>query len=121
MKIMIVEDNPKIRQLIRYVLDESLNAFVDCFDGADALETYAIHHPDLVLMDIQMPGMDGLTATRLLRDRYPNAKIHILSDHDEGYIRRAAAEAGACGYTSKIDLDQLDMVISRYSSWSPGS
>jgi CheY-like chemotaxis protein len=115
MKIMVVEDNPKVRRLIRYAINESCNAVIECTDGADALEAYTIHHPDLVLMDIQMPRLDGLSATKILREHYPDAKIHILSDYDEDEMRLAAAAAGASGYTSKIHIDELDSIVDQYS------
>jgi CheY-like chemotaxis protein len=114
MKIMVVEDNPKVRRLIRYAINETCYAVIECADGADVLEAYAIHRPDLVLMDIQMPRLDGLSATKILKQRYPDAKIHILSDYDEDEMRFAAAIAGAAGYTSKIHIDELDSIVDQY-------
>jgi CheY-like chemotaxis protein len=114
MKIMIVEDNPKVRRLIRYALNEGCHAVIECTDGADTLEAYTIHRPDLVLMDIQMPRLDGLAATKILKKHYPDAKIHILSDYDEDEMRFAATVAGASGYTSKTHIDELDLIVKQY-------
>ena len=112
---MIVEDNPKVRRLIRYAINEICDAVIECTDGAEALEAYTIHRPDLVLMDVQMPRLDGLLATKILKEHYPDAKIHILSDYDEDEMRFAAAVAGASSYTSKAHIDELDSIVEQYS------
>jgi two-component system response regulator DegU len=115
LKIMIVEDNSKVRGLIRYALKGDGSQIIECIDGADALEAYKIHRPDLVLMDIQMPRLDGLSATRILREHDPDAKIHILTDYDEDELGPAAKAAGACGFTSKVNIHELDSVVSQYA------
>ncbi|HEY4009331.1 MAG TPA: response regulator transcription factor, partial [Acidobacteriaceae bacterium] len=82
-----------------------------CEDGADSLSAYAEHRPDLVLMDVRMPRMDGLTATRRLLREHPEAKVIILTDYNEDELRSAAREAGACAYALKHDLNELEDTI----------
>ena len=64
MTILIVEDNPTVRRLIRRAIAHLTTEIYECGDGADALKAYTEHQPDLVFMDIRMPRMDGLAATR---------------------------------------------------------
>src|SRR5207249_2124654 len=91
---------------------ESVAATVwDCCDGTGALEAYAAHRPDIVLMDIRMPGMDGLAATRQILRLHPLAKIVIVTDYDDHSLRCAASEAGACGYALKLNLLELAPLI----------
>jgi DNA-binding NarL/FixJ family response regulator len=101
MKILIVDDNAGIRRLLRRALDEVASDLWECSDGAQTLAAYADRQPDVVLMDIRMPDMDGLAATRQIRHIYPSAKVVMVTDYDDYDLRIAAAEAGACGYTLK--------------------
>jgi CheY-like chemotaxis protein len=110
-KILIVEDNPNVRRLIRRATSDIAEETVEREDGADALEAYGTHLPDIVLMDVKMPRMDGLAATRLLVENHPNAKIIIVTDYDDDVLRNAAQEAGACGYALKNNLTELEALI----------
>jgi len=111
MKILLVEDNAKIRRLVRHALSATDYSIFEVEDGADCLDAYRQHRPDLVLMDIRMPRVDGLSATRLLKRSYPGAKIIMLTDYDEEDLRIAASEAGACGYALKMDLSDLEVIV----------
>ena len=64
MTILIVEDNPTVRRLIRRAISDIADSVIECEDGADSLRAYIAHRPNIVLMDVRMPGMDGLAATR---------------------------------------------------------
>src|ERR1700749_2874824 len=75
MTFLIVEDNAGIRRLLRRTLVDTASAIWECTDGSDALAAYEEHRPDIVLMDIRMPLVDGLTATRQIRDYDPSARI----------------------------------------------
>jgi CheY-like chemotaxis protein len=66
MTILIVEDNPIVRRLIRRAMSDMADNMFECEDGADSLTAYIEHRPDVVLMDVRMPRMDGLDATRQL-------------------------------------------------------
>jgi CheY-like chemotaxis protein len=109
--ILIVEDNPAIRQLIRRTVKHLASAIHECADGADALDAYTQYNPDIVFMDIRMPRMDGLAATRLIRKYYPEAHIVIVTDYDIDELKNAALEAGARGYALKDDLCQLERYV----------
>ena len=75
MKLLIVEDNQPMRRLIRSLAADLSESITECSDGADARANYAEHHPDWVLMDLMMPQMDGLAATRqiLAANRRPGS------------------------------------------------
>jgi len=62
-------------------------------------------------MDVKMPRVDGLTATRQLLQRHPKARIVIVTDYDDDELRHAAHESGACGYALKTNLTDLEAVI----------
>ncbi len=107
MTILIVDDNDGIRRLLRRLVDETATDIWDCNDGLDALAAYADHRPDVVLMDIHMPRMDGLTATKQIRQLNSTARVIIVTDYDDERLRRSARQAGACAYVLKEDLTDL--------------
>ena len=116
-KILIVDDNAGVRRLIRQVVSELAEEVRECSDGDQSLIAYMDFQPDLVLMDVRMPGMDGLTATKQLKKAYPDAKIIIVTDYDDDLVRSAAQEAGACGYALKQNLTVLeDLVVKKLVS-----
>jgi DNA-binding NarL/FixJ family response regulator len=107
MTILIVDDNPSVRRLLRRAILNDATSIWECCDGAEAQRAYQEYRPDFVLMDVRMPRMDGLEATRKLRHADPQARIVIVSDYDDDDIRGAATEAGASGYVLKQNLMEL--------------
>ena len=110
MKVLIVEDHPQMRQLIRTVVSDLAETIIECGDGVAAVAAYAAQQfsgDDWVLMDLQMPGVDGLEATRRIRAAYPDSQIIIVTQYDDQHWRAAATEAGACGYVLKENLLEL--------------
>lgn len=107
MKILIVDDSEQARRMIKHYLCDLTDELRECEDGADALETYKAFMPDWVLMDWEMKQMDGLEATREIISAFPKARILIVTQYSDKELRRAANEAGACGFFPKDDLLDL--------------
>ena len=113
MMLMIVEDNEQMRRLIRNFVERLSDQICECSDGAEAVAAYAVHRPDWVLMDVEMKEMDGITATRKIREIFADANIVIVTQYDDASTRAAAQEAGACGYVLKENLFALRELISQ--------
>lgn len=113
MKLLIVEDNERIRQTIRSIVEDITDECFECADGSEALGMYERHHPDWVLMDLRMSKMDGIEATRQIKSSYPHANIVIVTDYDDVELRKVASRAGACDYVVKRELFDLRTILSR--------
>lgn len=112
MKLLIVDDSPEMRRLIRSMLADLAEEIAECSDGADALAAYRQRLPDWVLMDIEMPLLDGLGATKQIIAAFPDARIAIVTRHSHEKLRAAAQESGACAYVLKEDLFTLrDLIV----------
>jgi CheY-like chemotaxis protein len=105
--LLIVDDNASMRRLIKALVRGLASVIYECADGAQALEMYERFRPDLILMDIEMVEMDGLTATRQIIAAYPETKIVMVTKHGNERLRAAARQAGACGYVLKENLMEL--------------
>ncbi len=107
MRFLIVEDNQKMRRLLKSVVSIYADEVYECNDGASALVFYAEFLPDFVLMDLQMPNLDGISASRAIKAEFPQAKIIIVTNYDEPEMREAAFMLGVCSYVLKEDLQCL--------------
>lgn len=114
-RVMIVDDH----QLVRQGIIVSLKVFSDLLfvgeatNGAEAVELCGQFNPDVILMDMMMPQMDGITATRLIREKYPHVQIIALTSYDKDKeLVQKALEAGAIGYLFKnVTIDELSRAI----------
>ena len=111
MKIMIVDDSERMRQMIRTFIADISSDIVECEDGSEALEAYRMHRPDVVLMDLKMARMDGLAATSQILESFPHTRIVIVSQWDDAPFREAARRAGAETIVSKSDLLPLRSIL----------
>ena len=109
--VLVVEDNASMRALIRSVVSESGSAVYECQDGETAIGLYDELHPDWVLMDIRMGGMDGIAATRAIRQTNPDARVIIVTDHGDPQSPPAAMAAGASGFVLKENLLELPALL----------
>jgi len=111
MKILIVDDNPRVRWLIKTILEGMVDQFYECADGEGALEAYRASRPDWVLMDIKMTQMDGIVAARQITTAFTDARVMIVTDYDDADLRNAATDAGACEYVIKEELHSLRRIL----------
>jgi DNA-binding NarL/FixJ family response regulator len=115
MKLLIVDDNAGVRRVIRSLVASLSGEICECADGTGVLDLYNLERPDFVLMDIQMEGMDGITATRKIKATDPTARVIIVTDYHQPDLREAAGEAGACGYVLKENLLELVHLLEEFS------
>lgn len=111
MKLLIVDDNAAMRNMIRNIVAVPSDFVSECEDGSEALNVFQFIQPDVVLMDMQMPKMNGITATRNLKKKFPNANVIIVSNFNDQEFRDEAKEAGASSYFTKDNLIQLKQFI----------
>lgn len=109
--ILTADDHPLIRDGLAAVLraDSGMQVVAEAANGEEAIEAYARLRPDIVLMDLRMPVMDGLTATRAILADDPNARIIVLTTYDGDEDIHRALSAGARGYILK-DMMRTDLV-----------
>jgi len=102
-RVLLVDDQRLMREGLRTLLElePDLQVTGEAGDGQAALDAYAALAPDVVLMDIRMPGMDGVEATRRLREQWPRARVIILTTFDDDASVFEGLRAGALGYLLK--------------------
>ncbi len=119
-RVLIVDDHPLFRDGIRERLESGDDAIVvigEAGDGSQAHSMVGAHAPDVVLMDISMPGMNGIEATRLIHGEYPDVAIVILSVYDDDQYVHAAITAGASGYLLKtVEAAELRDSVTRVAN-----
>src|SRR5260370_40460250 len=106
LRLFIVDDHETVRRGVRALLSSRRDWVVcgEAGDGFEAVEKAKSLRPDVVLMDISMPRMDGVEATRIIRREVPESKIIIVSQNDPIVASSQAAEIDAGGYVNKADL-----------------
>lgn len=96
-RVLLVDDRPQVRQDLRQLLmlTEAIEIAGEARDGEEAVRLNSELHPDVVIMDLEMPGMDGYEATRRIKQEMPDVRVIVLSIHAGPEERRRAQTAGA--------------------------
>lgn len=121
-RVMLVDDHAVVRRgLSAFILtQDDLELVGEAADGNEAVRLCERLRPDVILMDLLMPGMDGVAATRHIRVRFPETEILILTSFKEDKLVQDALEAGAIGYLLKnVTIDELANAIRAVHSGRP--
>jgi DNA-binding NarL/FixJ family response regulator len=101
-RLVIVDDDPVIRQILRTITEDlGAEVLAEADNGQTAIEEAERHHPELMLLDVSMPVMGGLPATRYLHEHLPELNIIMVSQYSRKVYAEEALESGAKGYVVK--------------------
>lgn len=121
-RVLIIDDHQLVREGLKRMLElgEDIRVVGEAANGENGITQAERLSPDVVLMDIKMPGMDGIAATRQLKEKMPDVNIIMLTLYDGEYVKQAV-EAGASGYILKdANREQLIQAIhDAYKGYSP--
>lgn len=111
LRVLVVDDSESVRRGICHVLRSQADIEVVCeaVDGADAVNKVKEYQPDVVLLDITMPTMNGLEAAEIMKKEFPSVQVLIISQHDSRGFRWAALAAGVSGYVVKSNVG-IDLI-----------
>jgi DNA-binding NarL/FixJ family response regulator len=106
-KIIIADDHELARESIRKMLESvasepHLQVLAEARDGQESIELCRLHRPDLVLMDVGMPKVNGFEATQIIKAELPTTKVLMLSAHFDSFFASEVERAGADGYVTKL-------------------
>jgi DNA-binding NarL/FixJ family response regulator len=108
-RILVVDDNPSVRRYLRAILEQQ-NSWQVCGEaktGAEALDKVVESTPDLILMDYQMPDLNGVDVVKRIVDQFPNIPILMVTLHLSRQLADAARQAGARGACAKQDIGSV--------------
>lgn len=120
--VVVADDHPLVRAGIRYLLKmlRRVHVIAEASDGAELLEVLSSVRPDVVITDISMPGMDGLSALEEIRARHPKLRVIVLSMHHSAEMVKRAVAAGASAYLHK-DASEFELASAIQSVMATGS
>lgn len=102
LRLMLADDNAPVRRSLKSLLErEGFKVVAEASDGQQAVSLAHKHHPDVILLDLSMPRLNGLEAARQIQRSIPDARTIILTVHREYHYVLQALEAGVCGYILK--------------------
>ncbi len=109
-RLIVVDDQPLVRAGIRGLLDDEpdIEVVAEAADGATAIAATRAHRPDVVLMDLQMPGIGGVEATKVILEDAPTTRVLVLTTFDDDELVLDAIRGGASGYVLK-GIDPTDL------------
>jgi DNA-binding NarL/FixJ family response regulator len=112
--VLLVDDSDDLRMLLRLKLESwgRYHIVAEAADGETAVELATEHQPDLVMLDLAMPKMDGLQALPLIREAVDGVRVIVLSGFDQGVMAGKASAAGADGYLEKgVPMEELGSTL----------
>ncbi len=119
-RVLLVEDNRTSREAFKETLSDHFGSLVidEAADGDEALQKIKAAPPDLIFMDIRLPGTNGLRLTQNIKKDFPNIRIAILTGYDLPEYRKAAAQSGAEGFFVKESLnwDEIENLVESIGS-----
>ncbi|WP_319419142.1 response regulator [Pleurocapsa sp. FMAR1] len=117
-KVLIVDDQKTVQEIIKsYIEEESGLELVGCAEnGQEAIDLIQAHRPNIVLMDIEMPILDGLSATKIITEKFIDTSVLIISVHNEDTYLNSALQVGAKGYLKK-NTPAKELVNAIYSAY----
>ncbi len=113
-KIMIVDDHLVVREGLRQLLEtvDHIEVVAEASSGFECLELMDKSLPDIIFMDVKMPGINGIETTRLVCEKYPNSKVIMLTIYDDEQFVKEGIRVGAKGYVlKKVERDELIKII----------
>ena len=113
LRVIVVDDDPLARRVVKDTLQSAgITVIAEAGDGREGAELALYYRPDVVVMDLVMPGTDGLNATRRILEEHPECRIVVLSSTDDDELGIMSLRAGAVGFMSKtIGLDALPRAL----------
>ncbi|MCU0306587.1 MAG: response regulator transcription factor [Thermoleophilia bacterium] len=117
-RVLLVDDNAQFRSLLRRLLDRDpeIAVVAEAGDGTEVLDAAGDAQPDVVVMDVSMPGMDGISATYALKERFPDITVLMLSVGDKTHELAAGLAGGAAEFLPKgVRTDEIVAAIKRHS------
>src|ERR1700741_748627 len=110
-RVLLVDDHALLRTGVANIINQEpdLSVVAEAGDGAQAIEAYDRHHPDVTLLDLRMPRMEGVEVVRRIRERDPQARFIVLTTYDTDDEIQRALKAGAKAYALK-DISAEDLV-----------
>ena len=107
-RIIIADDHEWVREVIRSILksEPDLRIIDEAKDGQETIELARLHRPDLVLIDVSMPPVNGFVVTQMIKEELPTTKVLIVSAYEDSLVISEAVGAGADGYVLKLSLVQ---------------
>jgi DNA-binding NarL/FixJ family response regulator len=123
-RVLLVDDSADLRMLLRLKLEswDDFEVVAEAGDGEAGVRLAEEHQPDLVMLDLAMPKMDGLQALPLIRERVEGVRVVVLSGFEQSVMEKRVREAGADGYLEKgVPMEELALTLKRVLDGTPNA
>jgi two-component system chemotaxis response regulator CheY len=114
-RVLVIDDDPSIRQVVTYVLTDEGHEVAEAADGAAALAAIARQHPDVILLDMKMPGLDGWAFVERYRARYGRRAPIVVLTAAQDAARRAAEVEAEAHLAKPFDLDAVIELVAAFA------